>query len=33
VLTSGQNAGQRLMLDVLDVADPGSPVTAFLRQR
>ena len=33
VLTSGQSAGQRLMLDVLDVADPGSPVTAFLRQR
>jgi CubicO group peptidase (beta-lactamase class C family) len=32
VLTSGRN-GQRLLLDVLDVVEPGSPVTAFLRQR
>jgi hypothetical protein len=32
VLTSGQN-GQRLIFEVLDVVDPGSPVTAFLRQR
>jgi CubicO group peptidase (beta-lactamase class C family) len=32
VLTSGKN-GQRLLLDVLDVVDPASPVTAFLRQR
>ena len=32
VLTSGRN-GQRLLLDVLDVIEPGSPVTAFLRQR
>ena len=33
VLTSGMNNGQRLMLDVLDVVDPGSPVAAFLRER
>lgn len=33
VLTSGMDDGQRLMLDVLDVVDPGSPVTAFLKQR
>jgi len=32
VLTSGRN-GQRLLLDVLDVVAPASPVTAFLRQR
>jgi hypothetical protein len=32
VLTSGRN-GQRLFLDVLDILDPGSPVTAFLRAR
>jgi len=32
VLTSGRN-GQRLLLDVVDVVDPASPVTAFLRQR
>jgi CubicO group peptidase (beta-lactamase class C family) len=32
VLTSGRN-GQRLFLDVLDIVDPGSPVTAFLRAR
>lgn len=32
VLTSGRN-GQRLLLDVLDVVDPASPVAAFLRQR
>jgi CubicO group peptidase (beta-lactamase class C family) len=32
ILTSGRN-GQRLLLDVLDVVDPASPVTAFLRQR
>jgi CubicO group peptidase (beta-lactamase class C family) len=31
VLTSGAN-GQRLYLDVLDLVDPGSPVTAYLRQ-
>ena len=33
VLTNGMNNGQRLMLDVLDVVDPGSPVVAFLRKR
>ncbi len=32
VLTSGQG-GQRLMLDIADLVDPGSPVAAFLRQR
>jgi CubicO group peptidase (beta-lactamase class C family) len=31
VLTSGTN-GRRLYLDVLDLVDPGSPVTAYLRQ-
>jgi hypothetical protein len=31
VLTSGAN-GRRLYLDVLDLVDPGSPVTAYLRQ-
>jgi hypothetical protein len=32
VLTSGRN-GQRLLLDILDVVQPGSPFAAFLRQR
>jgi hypothetical protein len=32
VLTSGRN-GQRLLFDILDVAQPGSPFAAFLRQR
>ena len=32
VLTSGRN-GQRLLLDVVDIAEPGSPVAAFLRAR
>ncbi|HMG11866.1 MAG TPA: serine hydrolase domain-containing protein [Gemmatimonadaceae bacterium] len=32
VLTSGRN-GQRLLLDVLDVVEPASPIAAFLRQR
>jgi CubicO group peptidase (beta-lactamase class C family) len=32
VLTSGRN-GQRLLLDVVDVVEPGSPVAAFLRSR
>ena len=32
ILTSGRN-GQRLMLDVLDLIEPASPVAAFLRQR
>ena len=32
VLTSGRN-GQRLLLDVLEVVEPGSPLAAFLRQR
>jgi CubicO group peptidase (beta-lactamase class C family) len=31
ILTSGDR-GQQLMLDVLDVMDPASPVVAFLRQ-
>jgi CubicO group peptidase (beta-lactamase class C family) len=32
VLTSGRN-GQRLLLDVVDVIEPGSPLAAFLRTR
>jgi CubicO group peptidase (beta-lactamase class C family) len=32
VLTSGRN-GQRLLLDVVDLVEPGSPVAAFLRSR
>jgi hypothetical protein len=32
VLTSGRN-GQRLLLDVVDLVDPSTPVAAFLRQR
>jgi CubicO group peptidase (beta-lactamase class C family) len=32
VLTSGRN-GQRLLLDVLEMVDPASPLAAFLRQR
>jgi CubicO group peptidase (beta-lactamase class C family) len=32
VLTSGRN-GQRLLLDVVDVIEPGSALAAFLRQR
>ncbi len=32
VLTSGRN-GQRLLLDVVDVVEPASPVAAFLRSR
>ena len=31
VFTSGDK-GQQLFMDVLDVVDPGSPVTAFIRQ-
>ena len=32
VLTSGRN-GQRLLLDVVEMVDPESPLPAFLRQR
>jgi hypothetical protein len=32
VLTSGRN-GQRLLLDVVDLIEPASPLTAFLRIR
>jgi CubicO group peptidase (beta-lactamase class C family) len=32
VLTSGRN-GQRLLLDVVEVVEPGSPLAAFLRSR
>ena len=32
VLTSGRN-GQRLLLDVVEIVEPGSPVAAFLRSR